>query len=505
MFQLPDELLDTMVCDSCHKCLSVGPVKVYPNRRPRCGRCSEDGDGGAISRYGLIAEQALFKCVNRFDGCRQLLIFAEVADHESTCRNKMYICPICLVTRKVPGFLLVEHFRDNHSDYFLDSALFKVDITSVGPSIKTYLYRKEDNLFLIEYKSTHLDSIRLNIFYFGEKKRAEKMTQKFILHSTDDSTKIETEIKSCIAFTSEETDGFLIKRPATGSKYVIVEFHLSLEKPEIVTNDSGRKRKTISFPRNISLDRKFQKEHPKYTVSSNLNSVLVKSDAEGSSEFFLNCLNCKLIKKDGNSHFFLELIPKKYHYVCYYCKEYFKRESPNIPLKTENQLCSIPFSDKIYYSCVWQRWGCSDSYVLFEGIFHELKCPHQFPQSCPVPHCVYRGKLDDMEKHFADVHPDDRMMFPFFFFYNQCSEYSRRKWYIWAYHDFVSMEVSRNASKHVIRIVPNRRKDPGAPQPKVLLFDMSVDPPKFLKLLTIEKPRQVSFNFHLRIHAFFEE
>ncbi|KAG5894702.1 hypothetical protein JTB14_034750 [Gonioctena quinquepunctata] len=80
-FIIPDNILDTLTCNTCNKYLSVQPVKIYPNRRIKCGRCArskKQGDG-VISLFGLVADKCLFKCINRFDGCRELLTYSQVS------------------------------------------------------------------------------------------------------------------------------------------------------------------------------------------------------------------------------------------------------------------------------------------------------------------------------------------------------------------------------------------------------------------------------------------
>ena len=98
MTALPEEALQKLICSSCKKYLSVFPIKVYHNRTVKCGRCcnAEQDDGGTVSRlYEQIAKQVEFPCVNRFEGCEEVLGPNEMKKHEETCFSDEYQCPLC--------------------------------------------------------------------------------------------------------------------------------------------------------------------------------------------------------------------------------------------------------------------------------------------------------------------------------------------------------------------------------------------------------------------------
>ncbi|KAG5889279.1 hypothetical protein JTB14_007041 [Gonioctena quinquepunctata] len=227
-----------MGCNNCHKFLSVGPVKVYPHRKIKCGRCVQEDDAGAISRYQLIAEHSVFKCINRFDGCRQLLTLSEVAKHESKCENKTIVCPMCLETTEVPTFLLIKHFKDNHENCFLVTTSFEVDVTV--PCMNTYLYKLKDKLFFLECKITSEDTISLNTFYLGEPLEAMNIKQTFSIYCKDVSRKIVTETKTCLAFDCKNSEGFLLKK--LEGELLLVVFELCDQENIDILSDLQRKR-----------------------------------------------------------------------------------------------------------------------------------------------------------------------------------------------------------------------------------------------------------------------
>ncbi|KAG5885575.1 hypothetical protein JTB14_003773 [Gonioctena quinquepunctata] len=223
MFQVPEELLDIMVCDTCHKFLSVGPVKVYRNKATKCGRCSANEDGGVISQYGHIAEHGLFKCVNRFEGCRQLLTYTQVAEHESSCKSKKYVCPICPGNTEVPTFLLVRHFREFHSDCYLKTPSFSLKLSEFD--VKTCLYKEKDQLFFVKYRNTSKDTISLNIFFLGDQEKADRIKQKFTVYYGLQQFKTPT--KKCVAFGYDGLEEeHLLTRPEGDIAFFVLELDL---------------------------------------------------------------------------------------------------------------------------------------------------------------------------------------------------------------------------------------------------------------------------------------
>ncbi|KAG5878759.1 hypothetical protein JTB14_012129 [Gonioctena quinquepunctata] len=320
MIQIPDELLDTLHCDLCHKVLSVGPVKVYPNRKTKCGRCSEDKDKGVVSKYGLIADHCLFKCLNRFDGCRQLLTPNQVIDHETTCKSNSIVCPVCPKIREIPTYMLIKHFKEHHRDYVLTTPSFKVDTTK--PDIKIYLYRSNDSLFYIEFKSTSVGTISLNTFYLGEQEEAERTKQKFAIHYGANLEKIETITKTCDAYGCENSKGFLLETP--NANRVLVTFVLNLGVSEFIvsTITNCKSKEEICLPRNISLAWGFQQDHPEFSVSQSATSVLMKKSNDEFSEIFVCCTFCS---NPTSAPKYLELEPLRYFALCVACNNITRR------------------------------------------------------------------------------------------------------------------------------------------------------------------------------------
>nr|XP_023020704.1 uncharacterized protein LOC111509236 isoform X1 [Leptinotarsa decemlineata] len=240
-FVIPEEILEILICHCCQRFLSALPVKVYSNRNVRCGRCSQNNDDeGVISFYELLAERSLFKCVNRFDGCRTLLRSFQVEEHEAKCESRTYVCPIC-ENFEVPTFMMPRHFEQQHQSVILRNPYISVDLRrSFLEYEKLFFYRFKDDLFMILFRLNPADKvISLNTFHFGERTRAAGIRQRFIVHFTGAEVTVETDEKSCVPYSKERfqdsgtSKGFVIKFANLSAKqYVNIE--LKLDVAEIV-------------------------------------------------------------------------------------------------------------------------------------------------------------------------------------------------------------------------------------------------------------------------------
>lgn len=177
-FIVPDDMLDELICDYCHKYLSVGPVKVDRNRRKICGRCSINHPEGAVSFYRIFLEHALFKCINRFNGCNVLLKNNEVFLHEATCKTKPYY--VCC-KKKIPIYEVMYHYRKEHGLPILKSTILKTRLENLSTS-EVYLYSKDNYLFFLEVLIDSLKSVvKLRSCYIGGGNGKSEIQQKFYL------------------------------------------------------------------------------------------------------------------------------------------------------------------------------------------------------------------------------------------------------------------------------------------------------------------------------------
>ncbi|XP_050517891.1 uncharacterized protein LOC126892404 isoform X2 [Diabrotica virgifera virgifera] len=238
-FILPDNILETLLCSFCHKYLSVTPTKVYPNRLIQCGRCVDDKEHSihnfeaVESQYGKIAQNILFKCVNRFDGCRELLTYSQVPEHEQVCLEKIHKCPIC--DEEMASFLILRHFHSKHKDAILDcpALVFSLNDHLEMPSV--YVYQEEDNLFFLYISYIRSENIiKLDLVDIGSSKLAKNIYHQFTVSSENKEFDIVLNPQPC-------TDDFFVVDLSHMSNLIQIKFKLIdrnlkvLTAPEIST------------------------------------------------------------------------------------------------------------------------------------------------------------------------------------------------------------------------------------------------------------------------------
>lgn len=160
---LTQKQLDKLVCSVCDKYLSVLPIKVYKCSAIKCGRCSLPEDDGVVSTYTEVAKNFLFRCVNHYVGCRQLLSFTEVVTHEEKCLADQFMCPQCNQTIE-SAYELIQHYKKVHLKYLLiNNNSFNLVLMDENYE-QIYVYVVEDFIFFI-YMSfvSELNMIRLSV------------------------------------------------------------------------------------------------------------------------------------------------------------------------------------------------------------------------------------------------------------------------------------------------------------------------------------------------------
>lgn len=148
MFILSDELLNKLNCSVCFKYLSVKPIKIYRNRAIKCGRCSEDDDGGVVSLYEKIVENGLFPCINRYEGCMELLAYSSVEAHEAKCISSQYSCPIC--SSEFSSYHFVQHYKREHSNSLLEKP--EILLPQDNEYENYYMYKENDMIYILHVR-----------------------------------------------------------------------------------------------------------------------------------------------------------------------------------------------------------------------------------------------------------------------------------------------------------------------------------------------------------------
>ncbi|XP_076267031.1 uncharacterized protein LOC143200480 isoform X2 [Rhynchophorus ferrugineus] len=176
---LEEAVFKHLTCSQCSKYLSISPIKVYPDRSIKC-RCGKADDGGVESQlYNLIIKDAIFPCVNSFDGCPEMRTLSTMSAHEQTCRTEEYSCQLCAAFVGSASSLYF-HCKNSHPAQSLDNSEFLVDVDKDGRDIR-YFYSSGRKLFFISgrYESSRSE-ININLSYFGKHFKGDmKYTLRF--------------------------------------------------------------------------------------------------------------------------------------------------------------------------------------------------------------------------------------------------------------------------------------------------------------------------------------
>ncbi|XP_074025870.1 technical knockout [Leptinotarsa decemlineata] len=438
---IPGELLEKLTCHSCLKFLSVGPVKLYKGQ-VKCGRCSRDDDGGVISMYEFIAEQCLFKCVNRFDGCKQLIQYCKVIEHEAECKPEIYKCPYCPDT-EMPTFLLPKHFVEHHDNFLMNTAYICADIIWVGTL--TYLYYMKDHMFYIEIKYPNGDML-LNAYQLRKYSKSSAIKVFFTVIGNNGNT-IPQLRGTVVNILSRPSRGYRIHKSRIDTVLELnINVNMNFENcgEVILLNNSEVSRpssrstssvdmatNTVDIVQEVDPLLIFMSPTPMYSdklmnwprklkmqvkpVRKNRNRVETEeartdqnfamnldftgftlSTETDNWEIFPNCINCAEMYlyysvtngvSDGS---FLQKA-HRYYAVCFFCQQYYKMISAKalVHVKELDKVAYIPY-------CMW---GCNNPPEK-KLIDHEITCVYQPSRSCPVEGCGFQGWIFHIFKHF---------------------------------------------------------------------------------------------------------
>nr|XP_023020707.1 uncharacterized protein LOC111509237 [Leptinotarsa decemlineata] len=567
-FLLSEGNLENLTCHSCQRFLSVSPVKVYSNKYIKCGRCSKDNDQGVISLYQLVAERSLFKCVNRFDGCRTLLTYSQVVEHEAKCITREYVCPFC-ENFEVPTFMLPEHFEEQHQSVILRCPSFSVDLGITSNEYEAiFFHRFKDDLFMILFRLDIADEvIFLNTFHFGERSRAAKIEQQFFVQFTGSEISISTDPKFCTPYSKEglkdcgENDGFLIKF-ANMSMENHVNVKLKLNVAEIVgvftgppsdqkeskpagifsasstktdaliqsskstdtvdlsitsldENDSLRHfrklsdicfQKKLTLPRKVYLDGSFLKHYSEYSTDLDFYN-LITTTLSGKVEIILSCYFCHELCLDQDTYIKSVFLRQNqsYLWICSSCYLIFK--SSEDYKFTYSQARLVLEYDVYSYILFYCYWGCTTASYNISLYKHEIYCVNQPSQSCPVNQCTHMVKLFEIEKHFSEKHAGTQfvsLQSTFITKLNRNDKYEFQ-WYVWTPPSFVMVKFSWNMGNYSWCVTMGICEADSQVQPTVYLFDNDWQILKVLKTNeTAQEEQYISETENVRIKCFVE-
>ncbi|XP_028128966.1 uncharacterized protein LOC114325176 [Diabrotica virgifera virgifera] len=377
---IPDNILEILICSFCHKYLSVKPVKVYPNRLIQCGRCVDNQEPaaqksqGVESLYGLIAEHVLFKCVNKFDGCRALLTYSQVLDHEKECLEKIHKCPICY--EEMTSFLMLQHFHFKHKNAVLGYPTFVFNLNDYLDMPSVYIYQEEDNLFFLYTRcSKSENTIALYLVCMASYKLPQNIYHQFTVTSENKEFDIVLDPKPC-------TDDFFVVDISHMSNFIQIKFKLIDRNLKVLTGPkfSAAVRKPV--PKNAPHGHEIGKNRQEF----DLKAKCVKCQAY----CIFSLSNCPVRYCYLNKH---------NNYMCYYCYQWFES------WETSSQYFEIAIPSEIFGGMKFYKWNCSNCFSdisVSDMQSHEISCKLGRQFRCPMENCCEKGTTNQMIEHLKD-------------------------------------------------------------------------------------------------------
>ncbi|KAK5641466.1 hypothetical protein RI129_010013 [Pyrocoelia pectoralis] len=131
-YDLPQDIVNTLLCSICDGYLSCGPV-MEANGDLICGRCDTNSTDAVLQvAYEKVMSNFIFPC--RFDkqGCEERLLFDSSMEHEKQCKYRILDCPALLkipCTWKLSACELTAHFEEHHRELISSDGQFSINLS----------------------------------------------------------------------------------------------------------------------------------------------------------------------------------------------------------------------------------------------------------------------------------------------------------------------------------------------------------------------------------------
>ncbi|CAH0548894.1 unnamed protein product [Brassicogethes aeneus] len=392
---VPDKVLDEMICSECSKYLSVLPVRAYPNRDTKCGRCIEEDDNGAPSQVNKVIPTMLFKCYNRYEGCTSLLLPDQVEEHEKSCISKnFHTCPLCSDSN-MPPYLMLAHFKKYHGCYLLKRPV--VQINGTIDSDKYYLYCSENMIFMLNIS---VDTVSSKIFLdsklVGPEELAKEISQQFCVKEgsffmNSEFQPYDTFMKKRFEFSMGQLETLDIICELI-LRFDVVQF----SKFQVKKND---KLSMINkcYTNKLYLSPTIKKAFPGCKLSTCGMSIINTDGTNILHNYF--CLFCK--KELYLKQYFCYAKCPKPTVFCGFCKNKRKvsEKCPN-----GHDLTGYIIRHNEYLNLeVFCKWKCGEHFNSLDLYEHEQNCVYREPITmCPVPNCTIENfkNFSELQNHF---------------------------------------------------------------------------------------------------------
>lgn len=407
---VPDVMYEKILCSQCSKYLSVFPVKVYHGGIMKCGRCCSYNDGGTISLYTKVMEIFLFKCINRYEDCRQLLKPSDVFSHEQTCVGGDYQCQECHLFNGT-AYELIEHYRKMHPSRLVsENECIKIVINAKDldcPTYRNYLMIKDEIICVI---MTRLFDKKFEFSVALLKEYPDIKYNCVLFTDGDSSLKNSTwKGKKCVSLGQFQSDKCIVKknfRTVTSITFLpklnintfnyiySIASNLDAEKRIAKSEEKPAQSCTSSIDictegnKPALMTNQFKRTFPGYKLSS-CGTALITPNGE---TIELLCSNC------GECYGIYSYKCEKEHLLCRDCKNYCsicEQKSLSHPLNED-------YTEKLLlllFNCKWPL--CNEYIEGFQKMNHEYNCKLAILK-CPT--CEIILPFPKLKLHVSEIH-----------------------------------------------------------------------------------------------------
>lgn len=390
----PSKIWDIQTCSQCQKYLSYGPVELSlegPIKLIKCGRCSAIEDLGTPSIYNIVAQQLVFPCVNRYEGCIQILKFEDVPEHEDGCIGGQYECPLCTASDFKPNSLLylLRHYTIVHKKSVLSKPSIHLPFNCYFEDSLLY-YDNSENILVIIYIQFDRTKLKVNASTVGD--RVGKL-------------------KYCIRVNKEEEELFVSDyRLCTSFDNNIEVFALELDEASsnLSCNLDFDTSKVASF---LFLP---EKKSNKVIQNTSVNIEhygtaldVAFEDADLKLKFpKVNILHSSPILVVENSISYLQSLGQKTHFFCSFCENYCFSQDKHSVLTCSaclKNICNLCRNNCLLVNCGLDWKGESTICVFCKNFYKQLK--HNF--RCHIRYCCRFGCENWFNGDRLKLHEDE--------------------------------------------------------------------------------------------------
>lgn len=236
---LQQSTLDHLKCTNCHLYLSIFPILRNTTCSViKCGRCLDKNNIPSDLIRDELLEQVLkfqrFPCVNRENGCLEVLLPSKITKHEPKCRYQKLKCPSTDCFAQLMLDEIINHFQDQHPVFVLNGR-FEVDL--VQTHNENFVMAFEDEVYVINQAGQSAEGIfTVQVNYLGANPDADNYSYGLTLENGNKqkSSIFKERIGNKLTLKSTEVSKLLDNPTAIIATINII----NTSKPQIIMNQS---------------------------------------------------------------------------------------------------------------------------------------------------------------------------------------------------------------------------------------------------------------------------